>query len=766
MTGASKILTVSYGTFSCTLEGFDEPFNTMKAIAEYFRDLAAEDRYFGAEPPTPDTAMLHQIAEREMKRRVEAKVSANGVILRATDSERVDAPAPRILTAPNVTVNSPVARPKGEAAPKPEQMFEDQHAAGQNAGQSAPQSLIGTPPVQGVSDSVAEKLARIRNAMVDSRAAGDTTRAPATITTSSAAAAAAAKAEAEAHAARAKVAAEQAAEQTRAKEAAEAAEKAAAQARAKEAEQAAEQAAAQARAKEAAEAAEKVAAQAAEKSAQDDAMIAALAGSFDDETVAVDGRFDDETDDTVTPLDSMTDGDDSLMASLANAMAASTAPEATVALVTKPENDVADDLANGLADDLADEFDGDDMSPLPPKAETGLGVITPDADSYSAPNAVTEPLPAAAADVPQTADLQTADLQTPDTQAPTENPTLQRARARVIKIRRAPVDAVTAPAASGLSAEAEADLMRELEALQGDATIDAPTPQTPTPETPDDANDSAGQVRPQRPVSPRRRASDMAGAEDDASVKRLLDQTNTELQGTENRRRLSAISHLKAAVAATVADREAGGDNGPTEEMRMNPYRNDLERVVRPRPAAELVAPMAAAPERTSPLMLVSEQRIDTPRVKPTEAPNHITPVRPRRVVAGSLAADLAVPQNTDAEVDLDAALDGSDQRNIFGASTSFADYAERLGAESLADLLEAAAAYSANVEGHADVSRPQMVSHVLTVQPELENDREQMLASFGTLLRDGRIEKVRRGYFVLSESSPIMGEVRKAAKG
>jgi len=147
MVNASKILTVSYGTFSCTLEGFDEPFSTMRSIAEYFRDLAADDRYFGAEPPTPDADMLHRIAEREIQRRVEARVddTGNGVVLRQV-TERSETAAPQ-----------PVAEAEASAPETPPTVEVEVEANLPEAESDA------------VADSVAAKLARIRAAVARSR---------------------------------------------------------------------------------------------------------------------------------------------------------------------------------------------------------------------------------------------------------------------------------------------------------------------------------------------------------------------------------------------------------------------------------------------------------------------------------------------------------------------------------------------------------------------------------------------------------------------
>ena len=73
------------------------------------------------------------------------------------------------------------------------------------------------------------------------------------------------------------------------------------------------------------------------------------------------------------------------------------------------------------------------------------------------------------------------------------------------------------------------------------------------------------------------------------------------------------------------------------------------------------------------------------------------------------------------------------------------------VGAHDLPELLEAAAAYLSYVEGHAQFSRPQLMTKVRQVEGQ-DSSREDRLRSFGQLLRDGKIEKTGGGRFTVSE--------------
>ncbi|NRB01005.1 MAG: hypothetical protein HRU32_14530, partial [Rhodobacteraceae bacterium] len=143
--------------------------------------------------------------------------------------------------------------------------------------------------------------------------------------------------------------------------------------------------------------------------------------------------------------------------------------------------------------------------------------------------------------------------------------------------------------------------------------------------------------------------------------------------------------------------------------------------------------------EPAAPLMLVSELRVDGDEADegaPVEA------VRPRRISADN--------------ADISAAAESAD---------NFADFAAKMDAHELPDLLEAAAAYSAFVEGNPHFSRPQLMKRVAKFDTQAEFTREAGLRSFGQLLRQGKIQKLKRGQFTIAETSRFNPDARIAGE-
>jgi hypothetical protein len=751
MIGASKILTVSYGTFSCTLEGFDEPFSTMKAIAEYFRDLAAEDRYFGAVPPTPDAAMLHRIAEREIHRRVEARVDEHGVVLRQAEASPDTAPTPSIT----ITTPAAAAAPAVVAAPVAVAPVAVAPVAVEAVAEViAPEpELVAEPepePEPVVAEAVAEAVAEIEEtepepeaqaeveavAEADDYDAGDEISLDAimaeaaidqpepevTLALDTAPAVDMPDSDPESLAAklmRIRAVVEDV-RNNRATEFEDDQEEdlAATGAPALSDDfgfdldlsddvpelRAAEEARAAARAEPVAVAEDEIEAPTEVEETAD----------------AADAAYDE------IMVDEIDDGEWEEEPDLAALIAATAAPEATAEAVAEVEatpeeaspiaaEAVADTVAevaeeSHAADEISDE---DLMSRI-----SALGITAePDVEEAAAPVEVMVEETAETAEIYEEGEPVEADEPQPSF--------LQRARARVIRFAKSgdtmEDQAEIAPSALSTDAEPETDFDDVMENVARAAAEDDPAEQS-------DA-----------------RAILEAPAEKEGDFDRLMEEAKNKLEGVETRRRFSAISHLKAAVAATLADRKMQPADKPTveeaeAEEEISLYRDDLSKAVRPRrPASDGSSTRRPSADlRPAPLVLVSAQRVD----RPDGAGPQGAVVRPRRIAAGNLAV------HYDEDED-----DIEDLEEITPESvSSFAEFADRLGATTMTELLEAAAVYTASVEGRETFSRPHILRKVEFVSTRGDYNREDGLRSFGMLLRQGKIQKVARGQFAVSD--------------
>ena len=852
MVNTSKILTVSYGTFSCTLEGFDDSFDTMKAIAEYFRDLAADDRYFGAEPPTPDADMLARIAEREIARRVEAHEDQGKIVLRAADT-------PAIAAAAAATTTPAAAAPQPEPVAEVEAPAETTPTETPAEISAVMQDDAGLPEVTPAGDAeemqadavaeetdapVVEPEAEMPQPVEETPAESEpAAEMPEVAPLAPDMVAEAPQADAtDVEAPAAEIRAETEAPEMQEEELAQAEEAGSPVEMADEEDEAGEDAA-EPFVYGAVPIVEEVADEAVEPVVPDagpEAPDAAYsAGTAADETAeaieTAEEFFEKSTHadetvyyeaDEVEDLSPHSDPDsvaaklsrirsvvsqndqpyeqgdysedehaqdflNDAAADLDAALAQDDEAELQSGFVSEAEEAVADDdVLASLPGDDADEDDsaeatiaGDETTEA--DADDGFEDTLSQllADSMSDGDAPVETTEVTTEDTSGTETLED-DLAAFDSldEAPAINDD-DEARtdlnARVIKMKRDDVEAaiadglldddgaddsaafvpedddVAAADADGdalitgdvaadnaademdsedqlLSPEEEEDLQRELAEVEADLVSDAADDaaetdiaETDTAETEETADEAA-------PVAAREGRHSFPAADENSDIERIFDEADSQLEKPESNQRRSAIQHLRAAVAATRAEKKAGADL--QKDVDDSPYRSDLASVVRPRRPSTTDGARSERPSesRPAPLKLVAEQRIDTPR----------EPIRPRRVSAA----------------ELNAASEAETAEN----SSNFSEFAEQMGATQLPDLLEAAAAYMSEVEGRDQFSRPMLMHKLQEVEKE-KFSREDGLRSFGQLLRDGKIQKIKGGRFTVTEETEYRDEARQA---
>lgn len=147
--------------------------------------------------------------------------------------------------------------------------------------------------------------------------------------------------------------------------------------------------------------------------------------------------------------------------------------------------------------------------------------------------------------------------------------------------------------------------------------------------------------RPTLPVAKTRRET--SEPVDTADVSRLMAETDQQMAKPESNRRRNALAHLRAAVAATIADKSLGKDDKDSTEA----YRDDLAKAVRPRrpdpsDMRKSAPPLDWSQNSASTNLMKSLTRLQTPLPKQPKAKTHQTHPRKtnRRTPKSSLISE------------------------------------------------------------------------------------------------------------------------------
>lgn len=141
----NKVLTVSYGTHSCTLEGFANALHAVEPILEYFRDLTQDAHSIDVGLPRPDAVVMAQIAARATSLAVEPSQQAGRIVLTAIDDPLIPPPAaaaePTMVKLMGDALTAAIGQKKPET-PEPAKTLPSDHAPAEDGTivQDAPQS--------------------------------------------------------------------------------------------------------------------------------------------------------------------------------------------------------------------------------------------------------------------------------------------------------------------------------------------------------------------------------------------------------------------------------------------------------------------------------------------------------------------------------------------------------------------------------------------------------------------------------------------------